>query len=143
MVDINFTNILSALSEFETLYIVASYIIAVFIWLESTWVLNNDGKLPESNIFAVVSLATSSWLVVSGLALFFLEFNGLSMSVPVAYGIYSLMGWIYGARLISTKDIDDPKDIVLPVKYLNFCRSFALVFALLCGFVLAKPYLPI
>lgn len=129
--------------SFERIYILASAMIAVLIWIEASWMLKNAGKLPQSALFAWISLMTTAWLVVSGLALFFLDFNGLSMSVPVAYGIYSLMGWIYGARLISTKDIDDPKDIVLPAKYLNFCRSFALVFALLCGFVLAKPYLPI
>lgn len=129
--------------SFERIYILASAMIAVLIWIEASWMLKNAGKLPQSALFAWTSLMTTAWLVVSGLALFFLDFNGLSMSVPVAYGIYSLMGWIYGARLISTKDIDDPKDIVLPAKYLNFCRSFALVFALLCGFVLAKPYLPI
>lgn len=129
--------------SFERIYILASAMIAVLIWIEASWMLKNAGKLPQSALFAWISLMTTAWLVVSGLALFFLDFNGLSMSVPVAYGIYSLMGWIYGARLISTKDIDDPKDIVLPANYLNFCRSFALVFALLCGFVLAKPYLPI
>lgn len=129
--------------SFERIYILASAMIAVLIWIEASWMLKNAGKLPQSALFAWISLMTTAWLVVSGLALFFLDFNGLSMSVPVAYGIYSLMGWIYGARLISTKDIDDPKDIILPVNYLNFCRSFALVFALLCGFVLAKPYLPI
>lgn len=129
--------------SFERTYILASAMIAVLIWIEASWMLKNAGKLPQSALFAWISLMTTAWLVVSGLALFFLDFNGLSMSVPVAYGIYSLMGWIYGARLISTKDIDDPKDIILPANYLNFCRSFALVFALLCGFVLAKPYLPI
>ncbi|AKG17517.1 hypothetical protein [Moraxella bovoculi] len=129
--------------SFERIYILASAMIAVLIWIEASWMLKNAGKLPQSALFAWISLMTTAWLVVSGLALFFLDFNGLSMSVPVAYGIYSLMGWIYGARLISTKDIDDPKDIILPANYLNFCRSFALVFALLCGFVLAKPYLPI
>lgn len=129
--------------SFERIYILASAMIAVLIWIEASWMLKNAGKLPQSALFAWISLMTTAWLVVSGLALFFLDFNGLSMSVPVAYGIYSLMGWIYGARLISTKDIEDPKDIILPANYLNFCRSFALVFALLCGFVLAKPYLPI
>lgn len=143
MIDINFTNFLSVLSEFEILYVLVSLIIAVLIWLESSWVLRNQGKLPESNVFAVISLMTSSWLVVSGLALFFLEFDGIMMSVPVIYGIYSLLGWVYGVRLVSTKDIDDPKDLVLPEKYLNFCRSFALVFALLCIFMLTKPHLPI
>lgn len=143
MIGTDFITFVNTLSDFEVLYVVASLAIAILIWVECSWVLRNKGKLPKSNVFAVISLMTSSWLVVSGLALFFLDFRGLMMSVPVVYGIYSLMGWIYGARLISVADIDDPMDLVLPEQYLNFCRSFAFVFAILCLLVLVRPYLAI
>lgn len=114
MIGTDFITFVNTLSDFEVLYVVASLAIAILTWVECSWVLRNKGKLPKSNVFAVISLMTSSWLVVSGLALFFLDFRGLMMSVPVVYGIYSLMGWIYGARLISVADIDDPMDLVLP-----------------------------
>lgn len=102
----------------------------------------NSGKFPRNGIFGMISLVTSSWLIVSGVALYFLEFDRLAISVPVVYGIYSLMGWIYGARLMGDTGVpDDPMEFTVPVKYLAFSKSFAFTFALLCLFVLVSPYL--
>lgn len=127
----------------ERMYVLASLVMAVLVWIETTWIRNNQGKLPESSVFAIISLMTSSWLVVSGLALFFLDFDNLQMSVAVSYGVYFVASWIYGAKLISVADIDDPMDLVMPPKYLDFGRAFALVFAFLCIFVLCLPHLSI
>lgn len=90
----NIHHFLNSLSDFVILYILASLIIAILIWVESAWVARNGGKIPQNNLFAVISILTSSWLIVSGLALYFLEFDGVLMSVPVVYGVYSLLGWI-------------------------------------------------
>lgn len=128
---------------FEWAFVAASAVVAVLVWVESGWILKNAGKLPESGAFAAISLITSSWLVVSGLALFFLELDNLQMSVATVYGLYCVAGWFYSAKLISLTDIDDPRDLVIPEKYLNFSRSFALVFLALCIFVLLVPTLPI
>lgn len=121
----------------ENLYIVASLIVAVLIWVESQMLDKNAGKFPDNGIFSMISLLTSAWLVVSGAALYFLEFGRFAISVPVVYGIYSVMGWFYGARLMQDTGIpDDPRDLVVPVKYLAFSKSFSLVFTGLCVFVL-------
>lgn len=125
--------------NFERIYIFASLVVAVLIWLENRWILQNDGKLPQFGAFVIVSLITSSWLVVSGLALFFLDFNNLQMSVPASYGVYFLASWIYGSRVISLADIDDPMDLVMPKKYLDFCSGFSLAFLALCAFVVFAP----
>lgn len=127
--------------SFERIYILASAMIAVLIWIEASWMLKNAGKLPQSALFAWISLMTTAWLAVSGLALFFLEFDGLQMSVPASYGVYLLASWLYGAKMISNTDADDPMDFVMPDKYLNFCRAFALVFFALCALVLVVPEL--
>jgi|GEM_PF-330932 len=136
----NIHHFLNSLSDFVILYILASLIIAILIWVESAWVARNGGKIPQNNLFAVISILTSSWLIVSGLALYFLEFDGVLMSVPVVYGVYSLLGWIKGAKLIGDDLPDDPKEIVLPSKYLTYSQSFALVFAVLCVGMLTLPY---
>lgn len=116
---------------YELVYVMGSLLVAVLIWVENTMLARNGGKLPSSRLFTIISVITSSWLVVSGLALYFLDFYGVMMSVPVVYGIYSLMGWVYGARLINDVP-DDPKDLVVPAKYLTYAKSFSLVFAGLC-----------
>lgn len=136
----NIHHFLNSLSDFVILYILASLIIAILIWVESAWVARNGGKIPQNNFFAVISILTSSWLIVSGLALYFLEFDGVLMSVPVVYGVYSLLSWIKGAKFIGDDLPDDPKDIIFPRKYLTYSQSFALVFAVLCVGMLALPY---
>lgn len=136
------TTFFTTLSEFEVLYVVASLIVAVLIWVEASLLDKNEGKFPTTGAFALISFITSSWLIVSGIALYFLEFDRFAISVPVVYGIYSVAGWVYGARLMGDTGVpDDPMEFVVPVKYLSFSKSFALVFAGLCVFVLASPYL--
>lgn len=128
-----FTTFLDTLFELETLYVIASLMVAILIWVEAMLLDKNNGKLPTTGAFGLISLVTSAWLVVSGVALYFLEFDRFAISVPVVYGIYSLMGWIYGARLMADTGIpEDPMDFTVPVKYLSFSKSFALIFALLC-----------
>lgn len=128
------------LDNYEYLYILASFIVAVLIWTESALVTKNGGRLPESTFFAVISIITSSWLVVSGVALYFLDFDGVAISVPVVYGVYSVLGWIKGVKLMGDDLPDDPKNIVLPAKYLAYSQSFALVFAIFCGLLLVQFY---
>lgn len=135
-------NLLSQI-DFERAYVVASLLVAILVWVEASWVLHNKGKLPDSGTFAIISLITSSWLVASGLAMFFLQLDHLQMSVAAVYGVYCVAGWFYSAKLISLTDIDDPMDLVMPDKYLDFGRAFALVFAVLCIFVLSVPYLQV
>lgn len=130
------TQLFSQFSDVAMLYILASFVVAVLIWVEAIYLTNNGGKMPSNRLFAIISLITSSWLIVSGLALYFLDFHGVMMSVPVVYGIYSVMGWIYGARLIDDVP-DNPSDFVVPTKYLTYCKSFSLVFGMLCVGVLA------
>ncbi|MFA9486179.1 MULTISPECIES: hypothetical protein [unclassified Moraxella] len=131
------------LVSFEQMFVMASAVVAVLVWIESSWTLKNAGKLPEVSAFAIISLISSAWFAASGLALFFLELDNLQMSVAAVYGLHCVAGWFYSAKLISATDIDDPRDLVIPEKYLNFSRSFALVFLALCIFVLLVPKLPI
>ncbi|UNU72799.1 hypothetical protein LU293_06735 [Moraxella nasovis] len=130
-----------SLGYWEKAYIVASLIVAVMIWIEATMLSCNDGKLPEQVGFMMVSMITSSWLVISGLALWFLEFDSFAMAVPVMYGVYSVLGWFYGAKLMAKTDVpDNPADFVVPAKYLVFSKSFAIAFAILSIFVLCTTY---
>ncbi|MDO4450032.1 MAG: hypothetical protein Q4B79_03610 [Moraxella sp.] len=140
MITHNLLHFLNSLSDLSILYVLASLVIAVLTWVESAWIRHNGGKLPESPTFAIVSILTSSWFIISGVALYFLEFKGSLISVPVVYGVYSLLSWFQGMRLMGDDLPDDPKDIVLPAKYLTYTQSFALVFGLFCVAMLARPY---
>lgn len=121
----------------ENLYIVGSLMVAIMIWVENTMLANNAGKLPRSRLFAIISFWTSAWVVVSAAVLYFLTFDRFAISVPVVYGLYSVMGWIYGARLMKDTGMpDDPRDLVVPVKYLSYAKSFALVFFVFCALIL-------
>ena len=138
----NISHFLRSLTELPVLYVACSLVIAVLIWIESAMLEGNGGKFPEHSTFGVISLLTSVWLVISGLALYFLELGRFAVSVPIVYAIYSVAGWVYGARLMKDVAIpDDPRDMVVPLSYLSYSRGFAVAFAVLCVFVLMSPYL--
>lgn len=142
MNDLNVGALLHLFSQWEYVYVLLSLGIAILIWVESTLLERNERKFPKNSAFGMVSMATSSWLLISGLALWLLEFDRFAVSVPVMYAIYSVMGWVYGARLMRDTGMpDDPMDVVIPAKYLSFNKSFALSFAGLCLFVMVKAYL--
>ncbi|MDO4700260.1 MAG: hypothetical protein Q4A69_06215, partial [Moraxella sp.] len=130
--------LLGGIMQLEKMYVVGGLGIAICIWVEAIMLEKNAGRfLQDSVLFAVISLLTLIWLLVSAAALYFLQFDRYAISVPVVYGIYSVMGWVYGAKLVD-KLPDDPRELVMPAKYLVFSKSFALVFAALCVFVLLK-----
>ena len=125
----------------EKFYVVASFLVAICVWLEAQMLLKNSGKLPQKSIFAMIGLLTSVWLLISVAALYFLEFDRFSISVPVVYIIYSVMGWVYSTILMKGQEIpNNPKDFVIPTQYLMYSKSFAWVFATLCLFVLVVTY---
>lgn len=119
--------------SWELAFVSASLLVAVLVFLESAMVDRNGGKMPQAGQFAIVSLSTTIWTVVSCVAWYFLDFRGVMAAVPAVYPLYSLLGLIYSNYLLRNEDIpDDPLDLVLPQKYLRFCQSFALVYAGLC-----------
>jgi hypothetical protein len=124
-------------------YIVLSAVVAVLIWIEGEMLKRNAGKLPKSPLFKVSSLLDTAWFFVSTVLLYVIDFAPLAMTVPAAYGIYTVFGWVYGTRLLKRKGIpNSPEDLVVPPKYIAYSQSFALIFFALCLLVLAAPWLP-
>ena len=124
----------------EKLYIALSAIVAILIWLEAAMLRANQGKIPSSTLFYAIGAINSVWVLVTGAAWYFLEFDSLFMSVPAVYLLYVVAGWVYGARLVRDADeITDPADLVFSGQYLAFFQSFALVFFGLCLGVLFAP----
>lgn len=129
--------------SFEMTYIAASAVVAVGIFIQSIMLRRHQGKMPSSPTFRFLSLMDSVWVLVSAAALYFLDFDHLAISVPVVYGIYTLLGFFYAAKTIKGEHSDipeTPEDIVFDVRYLNFCQSFALVFFGLCLVLLLSAY---
>lgn len=123
-------------------YIVLSAIVAILIWIEG-WILKrSDGKLPKSLFFQFSSLLDTSWFFISVLMMYVIDLTPLATTVPAAYGIYTIFGWIYGTRLLKLRGIpDSPEDLVIPSKYIAYSQSFSLIFFGLCLLVLASPWL--
>ena len=42
------------------------------------------------------------------------------------------LGLAYSAMLMRGIEVDDPAEVALPKKYLSFCKSFGLVYSILC-----------
>lgn len=123
-------------------YIASSALVAVLIWIEGEMLKRNNGKLPKSKFFQISSLLDTSWFFVSVIMLYLIELMPLAVTVPAAYGIYTVFGWIYGTRLLKLKGIPDSvEDLVVPTKYIAYSQSFSLIFFALCLLVLVSPWL--
>ena len=100
----------------EVVFIALSLMIAIFVMIESTLLERNGGKLLLKNsIFMFISLSTSAWMVAACLAWYFLDLVGLGLVVAMVYPLYGLLA-----------------EMALPKKYLSFCKSFGLVYSILC-----------
>lgn len=131
------------LPSFELLYLALSAVVAVGIIIQIVLLRRHQGKLPKSPTFHLLSFLDTVWVILSSLALYFLEFDSLAISVPVVYMIYSFIGFFYAARTITGTHGDmptSPDDIVFDVRYLNFCQSFGLAFLGLCVLVLLNHF---
>lgn len=127
----------------QTIYVMLSAVIAILIWIEGQMLKQTDGKLPKSKIFHVSSLLDTAWFFVSLAVIYVLELESIAVAVPVAYGIYTLFGWVYGSRLMKKNGMpDSPEDLIIPRPYIAYSQSFALIFFALCLLVLALPWLP-
>lgn len=101
-----------------------------------------EGKLPKSKFFQVSSVVDTLWLFVSIAVVYLLDFKSIEMTVPVAYWIYALSGWVYGSRLLKRSGLPaSPEELIIPKPYIAFSQSFSTTFFALCVFVLlfSKP----
>lgn len=122
------------LPTFVSFYLIASACVAVGIWLQIVMLRKNLGKMPQSPLFHILSLFDSLWVLVSGVALYFLDFESFTISVPVVYTVYTILGFFYAGYTMGEQETlpSSPDEIVFDGRYLNFCQSFALVFFGLC-----------
>lgn len=128
----------------QFIYVALSAVVAVLIWIEGEMLKTTDGKLPQSKFFQFSSLLDTAWFFISVMMLYIIDLTPLAVTVPAAYGIYTVFGWVYGTRLLRRKGIpDSAKDLIIPVKYIAYSQSFSLIFFSLCLLVLAAPWLPI
>ena len=128
----------------QFVYISLSAVVAILIWIECSMLKRSEGKLPDSALFKFSSFSDTAWFFVSTIVLYTMDLAPLAIAVPAAYGIYTVFGWIYGTRLLKRRGIpDSPADLVVPVKYIAYSQSFAMIFFALCLLVLASPWLPL
>lgn len=131
------------LPPLSMLYVALSAMIAMGIFVQIVLLRQNNGRLPPSPLFHVLSFFDTVWVLTSAAALYFLDFDKLAIAVPVVYGLYTFVGFFYAARTITGTKSDmpaNPDDIVFDVRYLNFCQSFAMVFFGFCLMVILVHY---
>lgn len=121
--------------NWQMAYVVLSGVIAIAIWLQNALLKKNQGKLPKQSMFYLLSTLDTLWVIVSAVAVYWMSFYSIVMSIPVVYMIYTISGWFYAAHTM--KDVPtSAEDIVFEKNYLDFCQSFALAFFILCMIVL-------
>lgn len=110
---------------------------ALLIMYEALLLKKLAGKFQGNNVLASISAFEFIWLMVSGVALYQLEFVGLSVIVPVVYILHNFVGWGYGMYLFKKEGLveqleqGNEDDIAIPLKFTDFTLSFGLVFLVL------------
>ncbi len=127
----------------QFVYLALSAVVAVLIWIEGEMLKRTEGKLPKSALFKFSSFLDTAWFFVSTMALYLIDLAPLAITVPIAYSIYTIFGWVYATRLLKRRGIpDSPEDLIVPPKYIAYSQSFSLIFFALCVLVIASPWLP-
>lgn len=132
-----------ALPPSPIIYVALSAVVAMGIFVQGVVLRRNEGRMPNAPFVHMLSFVDMIWVPVSGLALYFLDFDAIAMSVPVVFMIYMLIGFFYAANTITGTNGEMPtgvEDIVFDVRYMNFCQSFGLVFFVFCVGVLCRHY---
>lgn len=127
--------------NWQPIYIAGSILVALAIWLQNMILKKHNGKLPDNSAFYVLSLLDSLWVIISCVAVYFLSFNNIIVSIPVVYMLYTLSSWVYAMRTTNDGDLPtNPDELIFAHNYLSFCQSFALAFFVLCVVVVFFVY---
>lgn len=125
----------------QFIFIILSAFLSPILIIEGQMLKKTEGKLPNSAWFHFSSVLDTMWCFVSMAALYFIEFVPIAMSVPVAYIIYTVYGWVYGTRLLKKEGMPATvDDLVIPKAYIAYSQAFAMVFFALCMFVLGYSF---
>ncbi|PNK60145.1 hypothetical protein [Psychrobacter sp. FDAARGOS_221] len=116
----------------QLIFIMLSALVAVLIWIEGQMLKKTNGKIPKTAFFKFCAVVDFLWVPISIGAMYLFDMDGIYLTVPIAYQIYAVAGWVYSNRLFKRKGTPDIEKFEISESYISFCQSFALVFFVLC-----------
>lgn len=126
LITLDFTNI-----DWQTTYLLFSLIVFILVIYESIILYQKQGKIDEDSWVQSITLLDLVWLLVSAVALYYVDFHPLAKIIPVLFIIYNVFGWGYSTYLLKDQldvdKIDDIKNIIIPKKYIDYSMSFGII----------------
>lgn len=129
-------------------YFFMCLLIACLMVYESHLLRKYQGKFLGNRVLSAISGLEFVWLAVSGLALYHMDFIGLSIIVPIIYMIHNLIGWGYGMYLLKQEGVvaqiesGDEDNIRIPDKLIDFTLTFAVIFFTLAALAILYQLMP-
>lgn len=122
LLTLNFANI-----DWQASYLLFSLLIAMLIIYESIMLFRHNEQLPTNSIAQLVTLLDLIWLILSGIALYAINFHPVAKIVPILFIIYNLFGWFYGAYVLKDQINEQTiEEIVIPKRFIDYSMSFGI-----------------
>lgn len=116
--------------DWQASYLLFSLVIACLVIYEAMMLYRYRGQLPEHSIVHIITLLDMVWFIISGIALYFIDFQPMAKIVPILFIIYIVFGWGYSSYLlkdqIDIQKIEKFEDIVIPKKFIDYSMSFGI-----------------
>ncbi|ELA08235.1 hypothetical protein MOMA_06726 [Moraxella macacae 0408225] len=117
--------------DWQATYLLGSFVMTVLVLYEAVSLYRTGGKLSEDSWVHMVSILGVVWLIVSAVALYYVNFERFAMVIPTIFIVYNLFGWGYSMYLVKD-DVDFMKietveDIVIPKPYIDYSMAFGVV----------------
>lgn len=126
LITLDFANI-----DWQASYLLCSFFVACLIIYESIILYRTKGQLPADSWVQSITLLDLIWLVVSGVALYYVYFQPLAKIIPILFIIYNVFGWGYSTYLLKDQldmdNIEKLEDLIIPKAYIDYSMSFGVV----------------
>ncbi|WP_394260898.1 hypothetical protein [Moraxella boevrei] len=117
--------------DWQATYLLGSLVMAVLVIYEAINLYGSAGRLSEDSWVHLVSLLDVVWLIVSAVALYYVNFERFAMIIPTIFIVYNLFGWGYSMYLlkddVDAMNIETLEDIVVPKPYIDYSMAFGVV----------------
>lgn len=85
--------------DWQATYLLCSIGVALLVIYEALMLYKTNGKLAEDSWVQSVTLLDIIWLIVSAVALYYVNFSPFAKIIPTIFIIYNVFGWGYSVYL--------------------------------------------
>lgn len=130
--------------DWQATYLLCSIGVALLVIYEALMLYKTNGKLAEDSWVQSVTLLDIIWLIVSAVALYYVNFSPFAKIIPTIFIIYNVFGWGYSIYLLKDEideaSLDDLENLIIPKPYIDYSMAFGVVSTVAIGATLFYLY---